>query len=368
MHFPRVAGVTVLIWVFYLGAAAEQVLPPYLDMAQREIMPPDDLERLIHRWDSIRPHSLFETPVGSVSTQVKFPDDSFHFILRYRNDEIVTRVVDLYIAEHQRFLALMIHSAEEALSAGEGTPSQQAAWAKNMEHDRKCLNALIGRYGKRFNDEHLIERRGEGEAELEYHDLLIPVAESTFSKEIHDCVIRSPFYSSLREMYLAFVRPDETIDSLLEAQLGIRDGERVSAFDSLFFADCCGSMSTVQAMTFVHTFVALNEDVANRRRDLLVSLVKQYALVYSKPVPAATGIAKSFHGIRFTANDYDTRVLALQILSKIGGADEVRLVREIATVAPVPDQSTLEGDSEGKTIDQLAGEVELILKSRDEQR
>lgn len=245
--------------------------------------------------------------MGKVSTTAQFEDDWFR-ILRYRNPEIVERVLELYVAEYQRCLVVYCDTLSTSLDSGTGTPGQEETWRTRRRYYEMLLSASRDRDGRLYDEQNTEEKeRSIGESEMEYQDLLVDVATTTFSGEIYPYVWSFPHSTGAHILYFTYVMPDRTIDLLLHARSGFYEGLRLSD-DELYTSLDGGSMSVDDVLKVLASMAERNPGIANKRRSDILELTERYALFY-KDVE------------RGEARDYWQRHHALRIISRLGSLE-----------------------------------------------
>ncbi len=322
------------------GAADNVILPPYLDPANRKTMPPEELAEWTSRWDEIVKTSLFDAPIPMAV--MKNPDGSYFRVLEYNNPEIVERVVSLCIAENQRELAARIKEMEEAARGPHvsDNPKSRELNDYNLAQYRAILDESVGRSGKRFNEAHVLEfrkRGGEGELYIDFHDAIFPAAESTLDEELCFYVLLFQGGSELRNDYLAYVRPADTLRTFLDSELGGRNGRKIYP-EYLFFPGPYGSEPVDDAMEVLFHMVEKNPPFHVAEAANIRTFVRRHALHFADPsLPKKRDREHTDRRIYHPHQDFQTRAHALKILQFVGDENDLDLVHQIPTSPPIPE-------------------------------
>src|SRR5690554_4587540 len=94
---------------------SETFVPDEFSLSSRSTMPDSELVVFVRDWKAAKEKSLLEDPMnvlGRTITKIEFPDGSYYDVLKFNNQEIVDRVIDLYIAECQRYWTVLIDGIE----------------------------------------------------------------------------------------------------------------------------------------------------------------------------------------------------------------------------------------------------------------
>ena len=266
----------VLLFVSFgnIAHAAPRWTPP------TETLPPEKLDWFLQTFDSLaRSDHLGERDgalalvLGIIPRGERF---SNNFYCRYDNPEIIDRFVDLYLEEVAR------------VQAGQRTPASD------------------------YND------HGDGE----YLMALAAAGESTLDPRLHNDILHRNlhFSQSLRNIYLATVNPEGTLDYLFNREIKeIGFGGKVRR-----------SFVILSYMT-VESPQALGAD-----RERAITFIAKHARYFAKMVR---------HG-----HDYYVRSDALDVLELVGSVTDVPLVKEIIHDAKEVDLRKIRGGF-GRTID-----------------
>src|SRR5690606_14864372 len=99
---------------------SETFVPDEFSLSSRSTMPDSELVVFVRDWKAAKEKSLLEDPMnvlGRTITKIEFPDGSYYDVLKFNNQEIVDRVIDLYIAECQRYWTVLIDGIELGLKS-----------------------------------------------------------------------------------------------------------------------------------------------------------------------------------------------------------------------------------------------------------
>ncbi len=339
-------------------------IPKALAPSGRKVMPAAELEAFLVDLKAAREKSLLEHPIdvlGRVTTTVEFPDGVTRIVLNYSNKEIVDCVVDLYIAEWQRNCTDWIQGTESDLSS-ETDPDRRKMIQTLLSRDREALNSSLSRDGKRFQDSLFDEPlRHSGEAEADFHDFLAAVAESTFSEEIYPYVFSTFQVAEMRDFYLAYVRPSDTLDAFLNASVGTW-GE-VAQFPHNLYLHDAGSVPIESAMASLRRMAQYNESFRSSNREKILVFVRKMALYLADPTLPQTGYSVIGEPHYSNARDYATRINALHILDMLGDVSDVPFVRSIGNALPTP-TVVAPFEADPPTVSDLAQKVEEHIRTR----
>lgn len=157
-------------------------------------------------------------------------------------------------------------------------------------------------------------------------DLLSDVAESTLSEELYEYIWDFPQRSSFRDLYVAYVYPDRTVQRLTSATLGrTKDGEYFAG-DYLFFNGVDNGLEIADAFKHIADIVVINDELATARRNEIVTFIDTYAFHYAQQSDENSSPWR----------DFRVRESALKILSHIGEMGDVSLVQKLVVDAPMP--------------------------------
>lgn len=361
---PRLAGIFLIITTCLL-VLAETPVPESIAMANRATMPDDELQAFVRTWDAAKETSLIEGPgdlIGQVTTTIDFPDKRPRDILKYNNREIVARVTDLYIAEWQRHWRISIENMEFEL-ASETDPGRIRMLETLLSLSRQRLQQSIVRDGKRFLEVHIDEPvRQSGETELDYQDLLASVAESTFSEEIYPYIFATFQVSTIREYYLAYVRPAATLEAFINGSIGEWNGVELYP-DFVYLPNAAGYVWVDKALAYLSHMAECNEMFRRTQRDEILRCVEKFVLHYADPGLPTDGTSEPGQPYYSNVGDYTARTAALQILNLIGTSTDVQLVRRITAALPTPKPVSLHQE-DLPTVAELGHDVEEALQKR----
>ena len=303
--------VTVLrcILLCLLAANIAQAAAPVYTMPwtpPTHVLSPEELAPLLRGWDEAIVRDKFRDKAdvlakvtGSVPKDMRYAGKYF---LYYSNPEIRDRVIALYLKEGAR------EEAGEPISA----------------------------------DADEIFSHPESEGGAEYLIFLSTVAESTFDPRIYEAVLLGPGLfdaGDFRELYLATVNAERTLDLLSEAKPGPegridwganagKGGNPQFLYHSEFRA-----ISVVGAYEILTLMTAQSPEALRAKRSQVLSFITNTVKHFAKPHK----LSYEPKPVYFRWYDYDVRSAALDIVGFLGTVTEMRLVEEIIRDAPKVD-------------------------------
>lgn len=306
------------------GAYSEAYTLPSLE--EREVLPAAELEQVLAEGARLREEGLHACGtylVGKCSVRLdRAGARPAGWILRCGNPEIAEEIIKVYIAEYQMGLRQRIIDYEQAPIA-DSHRLPEAVNSKNNEVDRMLLDQSIAQDGQLYRESDLAEskRRGEAEDAGEYLIHLASLAESTLSPKIYEYVWNCPFPGKWRNLYLAAVKPEDTLRHIQTATVAERLGSpRPNAANCLFRADTGASLQESDAMAVLALMASANPGFAVERREAFIALVRRHGLSYS---PSNSG------GKYSERRDLLSRLHALEIIEVVGVSSDISLVESL---------------------------------------
>jgi len=215
--------------------------------------------------------------------------------IKYSNEEIKARVVELYLEECARMDASLMERYEES-APSYSDPS----------------------YG--------------GEAGAEYLSDLMTVAESTFDPRLYEYEVRiMPVTGHMRECYLAVVKPDETLRIILNAHLGYRDGKKMNQ-DSLYFTKegMSASLSLDEAFQVMALMKKESPEALREQKERVVEFVRMHALHFSAP----RKVVYRDEPVRLCWPDFYCRGGAFDVLELLGDSRDLPFAEKLSQDLP----------------------------------
>ena len=342
-----------------LSAAAPSAGPSadeWLDQSQWETMPPEVEAQFIREWDASLSKGLATGPGGMLGRVLEVGDRyAPRFMrLRYNNDAIQQRVVNLYIAECQ-------YQLRRDIAAGEGELQQNTISTERREFIESHLDqfkAQLARSLKRDGD--LLvgvpmadPGREGGELELDYHDQLGAVAVSTCSPRLYENVWEFPLgYNEAFPEYFARVNCEETLRHLFHATLGERFGKRFPGVcDRFCRVDTGAAMSVNDAFDTIRRISIRDGRLVVQYHSQVLQLMERCRYMYWHPEDEEFNRRKCIF-------DYRMRKAMLLILQEIGTEKDIPFAKSLAVdIIPydyVIDTTILERSDENPPIDELS--------------
>jgi hypothetical protein len=246
--------------------------------------------------------------------------------IKYSNEEIKARVVELYLDECARM---------------DASP---------MEGDKESDPS----YG--------------GEAGWEYLSDLMTVAESTFDPRLYEYEVRimPAATGRLRESYLAVVNPDKTLHIILDAHLGYRDGKKMNQ-DSLYFTK--EGMSASFLLDGAFRVMALmkkeSPESLRKQKERVVEFVRVHALHFSAPRKEVY----RDEPVRLCWHDFYCRGGAFDVLELLGDSRDLPFAEKLSQDLPdMPEKDFEESPRhylKRESLTEKARRVIPLLRSRE---
>ena len=283
-----------------LAANAAQAAAPVPTMPwtpPTHVLSSEELAPLLREWDEAIAGDKFrdkEGVLGKVTGSV--PEDMRYagrYFLFYSNPEIRDRVIALYLQEVAR------EEAGQPISA----------------------------------DANEVFRHPESEGGAEYLIFLSTLAESTFDPRIYEAVLLGLGLSGdFRQLYLATVNAERTLDLLSEAKPGpqgrILRGKNTGkeGHPEYFYHNEFDIMLTVVgAYDILSLMVAQSPQALRTKRSQMLAFVAKHAKHFATPHK----LSYEPKPVYFQWPDYDVRNAALDIVGFLGTSAQVSLVEEI---------------------------------------
>ena len=269
------------------------------------VLSPEELAPLLRKWDEAIAGDIFrekDDVIWRVSGRVpKGMHYAGRYFLYYSNPEIRDRVIALYLKEGAR------EEAGQPISA----------------------------------DANEVFRHPESEGGAEYLIFLSTLAESTFDPRIYEAVLLGlGLTGDFRELYLATVNAERTLDLLSEAKPGpegrILRGKNTGkeGHPEYFYHNEFDIMLTVVgAYDILSLMVAQSPEALRAKRSQVLSFIANTVKHFAKPHK----LSYEPKPVYFRWYDYDVRSAALDIVGFLGTVTEMRLVEEIIRDAPKVD-------------------------------
>ena len=268
------------------------------------VLSPEELVPLLREWDEAIVRDKFRDKAdvlgkvaGSVPKDMRYAGKYF---LYYSNPEIRDRVIALYLQDVAR------EEAGEPISA----------------------------------DADEIFSQPESEGGAEYLIFLSTLAESTFDPRIYEAVLLGlGLTGDFRELYLATVNAERTLDLLSEAkpgphgriQWGANIGKRGHPHH-LYHSEFA-EMSVDDAYEILTLMIGQSPKALRAKRTPVFSFIANTVKHFAKPHK----LSYEPKPVYFRWYDYDVRSAALDVIGFLGTAAEVPLVEEIIRDAPKVD-------------------------------
>ncbi len=329
MRLNLVARAFVAIVICGRFAGAEDVsshTPPTLE--DRETMPPEELERFVTEWDASLSKGLLFGPgmlLGRVVTGVGPENIPPKPRLKYSNTEIVKRVVNLYIAEHQRDLKHRLHMTEIELGLPETTEERRKWLLEGQTRDISALKRSLEADGDLTEGIPFESRNwreiGE-ETEIDYLYALRAIAASTYSPRLFDYLWHASGASEAVQEYYAHVDPERALHLLFDSTLGRRLGEE-AYFSLLYRSDDGSPMSIEMAMGCIDAIIERQSKLAAQYHDEICDFIRRHGKVYYSKDDLEFSKKKGLL-------DYRLRVQCLEILRRVANDRDIPLIHWLA--------------------------------------
>jgi hypothetical protein len=309
--------------MFVPGAAADSPKP-------LEIMAGAEFEAFCRDWDNSMAEGLATGPGSMLGRLMARNEVAGKTVLRlrYGNEAIVERVVNLYIAECQYDWFYSIHSEEVGLAKADLTPERRTLAVGNIGRWRSRLERSRERDGDLLVGIPQQDRaRNEGESGLDYHDQLGALAISTLSPRLYEYLwdASSFAYGPAEVAYFSRVRVEETLQHCFTGTIGARpDAAAHAVFDRVYRADGQGELQALRAMEYIGGILTLQPELGDKYHDGILAFVERCRPLYWYPDDV---IRRG----KFSAQDYRMRRAILHVLAKAGRVEDVPLAKELAS-------------------------------------
>lgn len=308
-----------------------------------ETMGDAELEEFCRAWDRSMAEGLATGP-GSMLGRLIAQDEvagKTLLRLRYANEAIVDRVVNLYIAECQYNWFYTIRGEEAGLAKPELTPERRALAIGNIERWRSRLDRSRERDGDLLvGVPEQDPARYNGENGMDYRDQLGELAISTLSPRLYDYLwdAGSLGFGDAELRYFSRVRVEETLQHLFTGLIGARPDPAARAVsDYVYRADGHGELPALRAMEYVGSILAQRPELGGRYHDEILAFVARCRPLYWYPEDV---IRRS----KFSGKDYRMRRAILNVLAHAATSEDVGLAKQLV--------SEIEGRDETETLDE----------------
>ncbi len=332
-----------------------------------ETMADAELEAFCRAWDRSMAEGLATGPgsmLGRLIAQEEVEGKTI-LRLRYGNEAIVDRVVNLYIAEVQHDWFYSIRAEEAGLAKADLTPERRALalgnielWRSRLERARERDGDLLVGVPEQDPARHI------GENGQDYRDQLGALALSTQSPRLYEYLwdAASFTYGAADEAYFSQVRVEETFQHLFTGTIGTRpDPAAHAVFDRVYRADTHGDLQALRAMEYVGGILKHRPELGDKYHDEILDYVERSLALYWYPEDV---IRRS----KFSHLDYRMRRAILHVLAMAGATDDVTLVEKLASEIESADQTAKLDDKRVKAgeppISELAREVVRMIEAR----
>jgi hypothetical protein len=246
-------------------------------------------------------------------------------VLVVREPEIVSRVLNLYIAQVQRNWTsdLEMYKCEDAPAAKED--ARAALYARNERRIARLLESSLRTHGDLRGSIKLLPRDPrDHEGLYDFERTLATAAESTLDEKIYDEVWNASLPGELRNPYLAEVAPERTVEEICSASLGFMLGEQRHAEDRFFREGDGGGIGMTSAFEVLAMLCKRHPGVASKYSNELRSFVRAHSLHFGKS-----------NGTKYRETlDYLVRVHALDILHAVAIPEDRALVESLLLDPP----------------------------------
>ena len=350
---------SVVLSLFAFGAIA--------DPQPLESMGDAELEKFCRDWDGSMAEGLATGPGGLLGQLLVRDEVAGQTVLRlrYENEAIVERVVNLYIAECQYNWTYSIRAEEAGLAKADLTPERRALAIGNIERWRLRLERSRQRDGDLLPGVPEQDReRNMGENGLDYHDQLGSLAISTLSPRLYEYGWdASSFAYGLAEAeYFSQVRVEETLQHLFTGTIGARpDPAAHAVYDYVYRADGHGELQALRAMEYLEGILTQQPEPREKYHDEILAFIACCRPLYWHPEDV---IRRS----KFSGRDYRMRRAILDVLARAGTTADVPLAKTLASEIAREDSTAgfdaKRVESGELPISDLAREVVDAIKAR----
>ena len=332
-----------------------------------ETMGESELEKFCRDWDSSMAEGLATGPGNMLGRLIARDEVAGQTILRlrYGNEALVERVVNLYMAEVQYDWFYSIRAEEAGLAKADLTPERRALAMGNIERWRSRLERARERDGDLLvGVPEQDPARHMGENGQDYRDQLGALALSTQSPRLYEYLwdAASFTYGAADEAYFSQVRVEETLQHLFTGTIGVRpDPAAHAVFDRVYRADGHGELQALRAMEYVGGILKQRPELGKKYHSEILDFVERCRTLYWYPEDV---IRRS----KFSHLDYRMRRAILHVLAMAGATDDVTLVKNLASEIVGADQTAKLDDKRVKAgeppIGDLAKEVVRMIEAR----
>lgn len=363
MTVMKVVQILLVLALPVFGVRADSQSPPQPLETMRDV----ELEKFCRDWDSSMAEGLATGPGSMLGRLMARGEVAGKTVLRlrYGNEAIVERVVNLYIAECQYDWHYTLRAEEAGLAKTNLTPERRALAIGNIERWRSRLERSRARDGdllvgvpEQDPDRH------EGESGLDYRDQLGSLAISTLSPRLYEYLWDSGSFTfgPAEVSYFSRVRVEETLQHIFTGTIGARpDPAAHAVFDRVYRADGHGELQALRAMEYLEGILTQQPELGDKYHDEILAFAARSRPIYWHPEDV---IRRS----KYSNQDYRMRRTILDVLAKVGTADDVPLVGLLASEI-VNDETTARYDekrigSGDLSIGDLTKEVGDAIKAR----
>jgi len=308
-----------------------------------EIMEDAELEKFCREWDSGMVEGLATGPGNMLGRLIARDEVAGQTILRlrYGNEALVERVVNLYMAEVQYDWLYSIRAEEAGLTKADLTPERRALAIGNIERWRSRLERARERDGDLLvGVPEQDPARQIGENGQDYRDQLGALALSTQSARLYEYLWDSASfaYGAADEAYFSQVRVEETFQHLFTGTIGARpDPAAHAVFDRVYRADGHGELQALRAMEYVGGILKHRPELGEKYHAEILGFVERCRTLYWHPEDV---IRRG----KFSSQDYRMRRAILNALAHAGKTDDVGLAKQLA--------SEIQGREKTETLDE----------------
>jgi hypothetical protein len=332
-----------------------------------EIMEDAELEKFCREWDSGMVEGLATGPGNMLGRLIARDEVAGQTILRlrYGNEALVERVVNLYMAEVQYDWLYSIRAEEAGLTKADLTPERRALalgnielWRSRLERARERDGDLLVGVPEQDPARHI------GENGQDYRDQLGALALSTQSPRLYEYLwdAASFAYGAAEMAYFSQVRVEETLQHLFTGTIGTRpDPAAHAVFDRVYRADGHGELQALRAMEYIGRILKQRPELGRNYHSEILDFVERCRTLYWYPEDV---IRRS----KFSSQDYRMRRAILHVLAMAGTTNDVTLVKKLASEIEGTDQTAKLDDKRVKAgespIGDLAKDVVRMIEVR----
>lgn len=249
-------------------------------------------------------------------------------VLVVRDPEIVSRVLNIYLAVVQRGWTSDVEMFKSEAPTVDNR-ERVALLDRNRRRIVQFLEASLRTHGDLRESIAMPPRDpGDHEGLQDFERTLATAAESTLDARIYDEVWNSYASGELRNAYLAEVAPEKTVEEICSASLGFKLGEQLQAEDTFFREGDGGGGGGGIPLTSAFEVLAMlcerHPEVAEKYSNELRILVRKHTLHFERA-----------NGIKYRETlDYVVRVRALDILQAVALPEDRVLVESLLLDPP----------------------------------